>query len=323
MKFSQIQDAKTLHNFLEKHAQKHKFLFHFTTAKSLAAICKNRTWRFGCAAKMNDLHEFKGKTPSTNLWNTIYSTCFSFGDEDNIAMWAMYGIPWEDAVRIRVETKDIINWVKDIKVWEITPPRYSCEHIAEGLSGKRINVSFHDICYYQGYIDSRQVLTDCPYPERWEHQCTERCNGCPPKVLRWWDQKNHHTKECIDVCTDGSLVGFVKNSAWAHENETRLMLQIEGLSEPEYVDLPVPISLLKNVQVSIGPRSTLTIEQVEEMMEQNLPISEVGNWTPKVSESYFHQEDYLKQLRRHCNLCSQKTVIFKNSLEDSDKMEEK
>ena len=101
------------------------------------------------------------------------------------------------------------------------------------------------------------------------------------------------------------------------------MLQIEGLSEPEYVDLPVPISLLKNVQVSIGPRSTLTIEQVEEMMEQNLPISEVGNWTPKVSESYFHQEDYLKQLRRHCNLCSQKTVIFKNSLEDSDKMEEK
>ena len=293
MKFSQIQDAKTLHNFLEKRAQKHKFLYHFTTAKSLVAICKNRTWRFGSAAKMNDLHEFNKKTSFITLWNTIYSTCFSFGDEDNVAMWAMYGIPWEDAVRIRISKEDMQQWQQDIEKKKFDTPEYVLTHDKEILLNKikEIKVSFHDICYYQGYIDSRQVLTDCPYPERWEHQCTEQCNGCPPKVLRWWDRKSHYTKECIDVRTDGSLVGFVKNSAWAYENETRLMLKIEDLSGLEYIDLPVPISLLKNMQVSIGPRSTLTIEQVKEMLKQKLPISEMENWTPKVSESYFHQSD--------------------------------
>ena len=117
-------------------------------------------------------------------------------------------------------------------------------------------------------------------------------------------------------CINEDLVGFVKNSAWSHENETRLMLTIKDVQGQDHVDIPTPSSLLRNMQVSIGPRSTLTDEQVKNMMTSHLSGTEFKNWTPKVDYSYFHRYNLLKQLRRHCCSDGCRDIVFKNSLEN-------
>lgn len=303
MRFSNINNIDNLIDFLQLNAKKHKYLYHFTTVKSLESIYKHRRWRFVNAKKMNDLHEFFEKISPANLMDNLYSTCFSFGDEDNIAMWAMYGIPWEEAIRLRLKTSDILKWKKNIESTSFSADKYHNPSLQEHFSISKI--SFHDICYYQGYMRSRQVLSDCPYPDRKHLQeCPENCSGCPPKCLRWWNQKNLKTSivnsksSCI---IDEKLVGFIKNSAWAHENETRLMLTIKNISQQDdCLDLPVPEDLLKNMQISIGPKSILNVQKIQKMTAKYLLGDETAyDKIQNVSLSYYNQKKYLN-IKRHC-----------------------
>ena len=310
--FSELSSADGLVRFLKNHVTDHKFLYHFTTAKSLQCILRNRTWRFSSAEKMNDLHEYKVKISSSNsdVYKKIYSTCFSFGDEDNIAMWAMYGIPWEDGIRIRIPSSDLVRWRDEIYSMiphgKLTDAKYDNDEIIH-------DVSLHDICYYRGYMGSRKVLTDCPKKQKCV--CNDKCNGCPPKALLWGDNSNSNTSIVDSSYFEGQLIGYVKNSAWSYENETRLMFTKDGRSR-DYVDLPVPCYILKNMQVSIGPRSTLTIEQVKDMIVKCQQSSTNCVSVSDISDSYYKCCGFLKQLRRHCDKCGQHHVVFNNTIEN-------
>ena len=112
MRFNNIQNTDELLNFLEN--KRHSFYHHFTTVSTLEAILRSGNWRFSSGASMNDLHEYEVKSVS-GIKERIFSTCFSWGDEDNMAMWAMYCIPWKDAVRISIPRKAMFTWLKELK----------------------------------------------------------------------------------------------------------------------------------------------------------------------------------------------------------------
>lgn len=302
MSFRNIKNSSELKDFLVKRASKHKFLFHYTTAEKLQCIFRNKTWRFCSAETMNDLQEYKVKG-NFFLWEKLYSTCFSFGDEDNIAMWSMYGIPWEDAVRIRLSTDVIKKWMQrfDRRLYEI--------------SDSQDSVVLHDICYYQGYFGGRQVYSDCPLNKPACQPTGQKCL-CPKKELHWWNQSNRQTEivenENNNCYLKEELTGYVKNSAWEHERETRLSITLSQ-NVGKYIDISLSEDMLQEMQIAIGPRSTLKINSLKQTLSN---LSEIPTSKIRVSNSYYKEKELLFQLRRHCDTQTTCPPVFKNTLEN-------
>ena len=311
MSFRNIKNSSELKDFLVRCASKHKFLFHYTTTEKLQCIFENKTWRLYNAKTMNDLQEYKEKGNSS-LWEKLYSTCFSFGDEDNIAMWSMYGIPWEDAVRIRLSTDAIKKWMNtfDGKPYKTSD---SSSNYTLNISDSQDSVVLHDICYYQGYFGGRQVYSDCPLNKPACLPTGQKCL-CPQKELHWWNQSNRQTKivENDNCYLKEELTGYVKNSAWEHERETRLSITLSR-NVGEYIDIPLNKEMLENMQIAIGPRSTLKINSLKQTLSN---LSEIPTSKIRVSNSYYKEKNLLPELRRHCNINTICPPVFKNSLEN-------
>ena len=282
MKFSRIDSSDELKRFLEKKGCEHGFVYHYTTFEKLKCILSSKRWRFGNASKMNDLHEYMVKGSNSEKWDRTFSTCFSFGNEDNIAMWSMYGIPWEDAIRIRI-TKTFLNNDEKTIAFE--------------------NITLHDICYYLGYFGERRVLTDCPLHR---DVCLPDCDICPEKALHWWSQRNKQTY----IVEDNSrlkeeLIGYVKNAAWEYEKETRLDVSLSSQSSGlyDYIELPIGDDFINEIHISLGPRSGLTVDDVKKKIAEIIYHDE--NQFQKihnVSESYYKRDGLLSHLKRHCDL---------------------
>ena len=79
-RFQNILNTDELLAFLQ--SRRHNVYHHFTTVSTLIKIIENNSWRFSVGSKMNDQHEYNVKS-AYGLRDKIYSTCFSFGDEDN------------------------------------------------------------------------------------------------------------------------------------------------------------------------------------------------------------------------------------------------
>ncbi len=67
---------------------------------------------------INDQHEALMKG-SWNIWNRTYIGSFSYGSSENMAMWGLYGLPWEDAVRLEIPRVFMLNWIKSIEYVEL------------------------------------------------------------------------------------------------------------------------------------------------------------------------------------------------------------
>lgn len=310
MRFCQIKNNNELKGFLERHTPDHKFLFHHTTMATLTHIFENKTWRLCNAIHMNDLQEYKEKGNASAVCGRIYSTCFSFGDEDNIAMWSMYGVSWEDAVRIRISTDAIKKWIDTFnnKLCKTS----GAEHYLD-ISNSQDSVVLHDICYYQGYSREKQVFSACPLGKESCYPSDDKKCLCPPKELHRWNQINDktHIPENKYRKLQKKLIGYVKNSTWEYERETRLSITLSE-NKGEYIDVPVTDDFLKSMQISIGPQSTLTVERLREILSvASKTLSEIEI---HVSESYYKRNELLSLFRRHCNLYAVHSNIFKNTV---------
>ena len=79
------------------------------------------------------------------VWNRTYIGSFSFGDAENMAMWGLYGLPWEDAVRIAIPKREMLKWIeniRDVYLWENGTRR-------ECVSDFKISLT--DIVYVNGH----------------------------------------------------------------------------------------------------------------------------------------------------------------------------
>ena len=325
MRFSQISDTKDLISFLERRSLKHPFLYHYTTFDILKCICRSKTWRFGNARNMNDMHEYEVKGYTRGILDKLYSACFSYGDEDNVAMWSMYGIPWEDAIRIRIPIKTIRNWIdnidgKNILTYEECNGTLEKNSFIADTSNNKHKISIRDICYMEGYVTSPRNMSDCPIGL---YECPDACDKCPPKRILWWSQSNKNFDIAIDKqkgIVKPELLGYVKNSAWHHEMETRIVFSItpgNNSSSYKYLDIPIPKNMISDIQISLGPRSTLDADNVKQKLAEILhddpgTFVDVNN----VSDSYYKQHDLLCHLKRHCDYNHQCIVSFKNSAEE-------
>lgn len=203
----------------------HKVYYHYTTWDSFEKIYNRASFLMtrGNSLQINDQHESKMKG-SWKEWNKTYIGSFSFGDSENMAMWGLYGMPWENAVRIAIPQKAMLNWVNETDnayIWE------------NGKVGAAIPIEL--------------VLSDIIYAE---------------VITKSYSIKLKHRDLIVQVSEDSGLIdldtnsrmtGFIKNSAWQYENEVRFIAKPQHSMGVEKILIDIPKTVLKEIKVTTGP----------------------------------------------------------------------
>lgn len=247
--FLSVTSKENLLHFLT--SRRHPFYHHFTNFSTLEKKLKGKSWVFTPSKSKNDYHEYDSKSDRT-IRDNILSTSFSWGDEDNMAMWSMYCVPREDAVRITFNEQAMERWLQvlqqkmakpcnDVIQWSQNRDAQTKKQMIphSELENKIEAIFLHDIVYFLGYQ-----------------------NRCPGNKLCWGgiEQPAQENLYVNDVLSFPETTGFVKNSAWNYEQESRLSIYFNGIPEAPYL---LEFSdadwnfILRNSEIAFGPWTPL------------------------------------------------------------------
>lgn len=225
---SNLCDVKTVDSlikFLEDKGMNHNYYYHYTTWDSFVKIYTGQSFLLtrGNSLAINDQHEaiMKG---SWDIWNKTYIGSFAFGSSENMAMWGLYGLPWEDAVRISIPKEAMLDWIKNISyiwLWD------------NGVRGNIVpsKVSLTDIVYVSGAKGSKDLkLTH-----------NDKCFT------------TSSVPELNGLDTNSEMTGYIKNYAWRYENEVRIRVELSRETGYEKILLNIPQETINAMQVTTGP----------------------------------------------------------------------
>lgn len=252
--------------YLEKKGKNHEVYYHYTTWDSFKKIYEGSSFLLtrGNSLNINDQHEaiMKG---SFHEWNKTYIASFSFGSAENMAMWGLYGLPWEDAIRIAIPKTAMLDWIDSIKDAEVWTPQ---RDLSENWLVDNIRVCLNDIVYVEGQKDDTYF-----------------------KLTRASDHltvKNEN--EFLRFDESPLMTGYIKNFAWHYENEVRLKINTSRNVYSEKIKVGIPHEVLKTFKITTGP----CFEYKSDMLFQRL-LNE-----NRIEASGF---DHLVKYRPLCALC--------------------
>lgn len=221
-----INTVQELIDYLELKGKNHKKYYHYTTWDSLEKIYENKSFLLtrGNSLNINDQHEaiMKG---SYQEWNKTYIASFAFGSSENMAMWGLYGLPWEDAVRIAIPQKAMLSWLDSIKTAEVWNPQRKNGAI------DNIRACLNDIVYVNGKKDDEY------------YQLTHAGSN--------WNVYNEKAFHRFDESS--LMTGYIKNYAWHYENEVRLKITTPFDVHCEKIKIDIPLETLNSFEITTGP----------------------------------------------------------------------
>ncbi len=149
--FKNINSIDNLLPFLEAKGGNHDNYHHYTDIDSMLKMIDSGFFHMtrGNSTMMNDQQECLVKG-ARRVWNRTYIGSFAFGESENMAMWGLYSLPWEDAVRITIPRKAMRMWINEVDtIYGVSFEEDICQRhpIQEE---KTIRLS--DIVYLQNYI---------------------------------------------------------------------------------------------------------------------------------------------------------------------------
>ena len=173
-------------------------------------------------------------------WNKTYIGSFSFGASENMAMWGLYGLPWEDAVRISIPNDKMNNWIKSINRIELFSNGKAFSYHGD------YDVSLTDVIYIGGQksLQLTHYMTNSSISE-----------GHP----------------LHDIDKDSRMTGFIKNYAWHYENEVRIRIRLSQDTNYEKIRINIPKEVVEAIQVTTGPCFNRTDNELyPELLEKEI-----------------------------------------------------
>ncbi len=249
IKPKKYSDGIKLAGYLEKEAKKHEHFHHYTNLKTLELIIKNKTLKFtrGNSKSLNDWHEPQVKGVK-EYWDKTYIACFSFDDNEvesaknydseNIAMWELYGVPSNDAVKISLSDKKMNNFIEvsNEKVGKKQDLIYLDGEKQEPLSSNEIDkLVLADVFYVKGTDNDKRVSI-------------EQNHYGVPVHFNFNNSDNLH-----DFLQNWFFTGYVKNNAWCNEKEVRIILTLKYKIDKEELFMEIPDDIISSFQVTLGP----------------------------------------------------------------------
>lgn len=220
-----ITSIEDLIKFLETKGNNHKYYYHYTSWDSFAKIYNSRSFLLtkGNSLIINDQHEAKMKG-SLDIWNKTYIGSFAYGSSENMAMWGLYGLPAQDAIRITIPSKAMLNWIDKISwiyLWDNGRKDSICD----------IKKSLTDIVYINGRRGNNEFKLSCGYD--------------------YVNMKNDLGFKNIDI--NPMMTGYIKNYAWKYEDEVRLKIELPQKYNYEKILVDIPEDTIKSFSITTGP----------------------------------------------------------------------
>ncbi len=226
-----VNSPNDLCNFLKEEALNHKEFHHYTTFESLKLILTNKTFKMtrGISHKLNDLHEPKEKG-EYDTWERTYMSCFNYSDEENMAMWGLYGRPSNEAVRITIPKDTFIKLCKS-----------NCKVLSndEIIDNNIIDIFATDIFY-----------TKCNNKKRDKDPAFQEHNGRKIKFKI--------KEKLFNYLKNAEFTGCVKSHSWHYEDEVRIIARLKKgyVYSDDFILLNIPEECLKTFKITTGPNFT-------------------------------------------------------------------
>lgn len=218
--FKEIQTVEELITYLESDVLDKDYIYQYTNRDALFGILNSKTIFLGNLRNLNDIQEYN-HTRKT-LKENGFVGCFTREEGESIAMWAMYGNPWDKAVRIGFPVKKLRQCLKEPVVSEVT---------ANFKLGKKIEVSKENIKLINiGYVHPQSMTL-------------------------------HFSNKSLDVSANQAfkglennpkVQGYLKHKAWLYESETRILVRLDN-GNYDRIALQLSDEVLQDLKVMTGP----------------------------------------------------------------------
>lgn len=226
--FSDIGNAESLISYLESGDRRSNIhsLHHYTSIDVAVKIIREQFWHLGKAQYMNDTLEYD--SGDSFQWEQLFFSSFMGEDKESIAMWSMYGQPWEKGVKISIPKSSVTQWLKDVSVvYEISLNDFKPSGRTQSIDKNTLKVV-------------AVAYSNCHDTEDEEEQ-----------VLRWSTVENRELN--INPKNFDVLTGYIKNKAWAYEKEFRIMLRQEEGHSLNRAAIEVPDYLIDALKITPSP----------------------------------------------------------------------
>ena len=207
--------------------------FHYTTwgrlKKMLTSIDvgeekKRRLLLLSSSSSLNDALENK---PG------VYLASFSYGGEEEVAMWTNYGVPKREAVRIRFPMAAMTEWKRENTLDRIVIyVREGNDQPFHALDEKPIDIYFADVAYYAG---------NDPVPRTVQDAVRYKGEHFKFKENKW--------RRSVQK-TNNSLL--FKKRGWAYEREVRLVVQLKNTVQMQrYHQIAIPFDSVYDAMLEV------------------------------------------------------------------------
>ncbi|MFV0399358.1 MAG: hypothetical protein ACK5LX_01910 [Oscillospiraceae bacterium] len=213
--------------YLTRKGGNRRSYYHYTTLDTLYKIVTPPSNSFfltrGNSMRINDWQEpNRGKKSE---WDHVYLACFSAMGDENMAMWGLYGLPKQSAIRIEIPGAAMRRWINSShKAYRI---------LSEEVLDESPLVHLTDVAYISG-----------------EH------NGINHALFRDGEyMRNVEQSVYKDAGFNRSpeIAGFIKARAWQYEREVRIRVRTNKATGMEQIALPLPKDTIQHMTVMTGP----------------------------------------------------------------------
>ncbi len=258
--FDELTGADGVVVFLEEQGGKSEFFCHYTTFDVLKKILtKDKSYFFltrGNSKRLNDRHEYQCKG-SDEVWERLYIGCFGTDKLERVAMWGLYGVPREDAVRIEIPGGVMRKWlVQKPNVYAVDYEGNATENKIEDSNIEYLRLA--RISYIKEHTDRNLVLT---------YKCRNKIHELKTDTL--------FDREAI-------LTGFLKNITWEYEAETRIRLLLKESLSPEQLALELSDEIKSTITVTLGPNFKMNNDRMK-VFKQLSPDYKESKFTGKLN----------------------------------------
>lgn len=277
-----FRTMKEMLEFMRDSGRRHNSYHHYTNFDSIKKILSNKTLLLSRVDTMNDKQELsKIRLPDVS-WMSTYSTSFTYGIKENMALWGLYSIPGELGIRFSIEKKELLRIVDNN------------EELGKlGGDGDILNVE------EEYSIDLYEVLYASNHNENKEYSYKYLIReGAYFSKIDIGNLENEYGDA-------RDLVGTFKNEAWSYEQEVRLRVKLTNQSAFEKVILDISDLDLSKLEITFSPWVGLTNkERIKES------IKSLGE---EYQNIVFMDSDFTKlaSYRDKCDYCIHDSFVNK------------
>ena len=226
----------------------HRRFVHYTTLSRVVQILTSRRWWLtrSDSDRLNDVQEAK-KYGNSRLLKRMYQASFAYGSAESAAMWGLYCPGDPLGVMISIDGKAMRDWFAKIRSKEI---KFCLEYDrVTAKHGRHVELTRRQI----DIADARDVIYASTDFSDVAHRGKGRKNRS--KKLFWFDTSTDKIENLEQEIADDKYTGWLKDSEWRQENESRIAVRVKNVNEdlPDHLSVNIPDSVLRSMLFTLSP----------------------------------------------------------------------